>query len=254
MAEANISDNDRPRVRYGMIDAARAVAVINMIAYHLCYDIFCVFGVWKDFWLHPAAAFWEQCICVGFIIISGISLHFSRRGFFRGIVVLLCGAAVTAATLIFIRDQLILFGVLSFLGCAMLLTYALRKPLDRLDPLPGIIILLLLFMLCYGVPFGYIGIFKIPLIYLPEGLYKIGWLAPLGFPPEGFFSADYFPFIPWIFLYQAGYMLWRIIKAKGLDRYLYREIRPLGFIGRHSLVIYLLHQPVLYGICLLIFR
>ena len=239
--------------RYGIIDAARAVAIINMTAYHLCYDIFVVFGIWTGFYRSVPVMIWERFICCSFIMISGISLNFTRRGYFRGITVSLCGLAISLVMLIFMPEEMIWCGILSFLGAAMLITYALRGVLNKVPAAPGAGISLLLFVLCYGIPSGYIGILTYPLIKLPAAIYNLKWLAFLGFPSNDFYSSDYFPLLPWIFLFIFGYLLWRVIKSKGLDRFLYKEIPVLGFIGRHSLFIYMVHQPVLYGICYIVF-
>lgn len=239
--------------RYSLIDAFRAVAVINMVAYHLCYDIFCVFGVWPDFYLSTPVIVWERFICCSFIIISGVSLNFSRHGYRRGVIVNLCGFAVTAVTVPVMPEQAIWFGILNFLGCAMLIAFALRHELSRMSPIVGMVLFLVLFMLCYGIPDGHIGLFSYPLIRLPEALYRYRWLAFLGFPPKNFYSADYFPLLQWIFLYLFGFELWRFILEKGWEKYFRKMIPVLDFIGRYSLVIYMAHQPVLYGICWIIF-
>lgn len=238
--------------RYSLIDAVRGVAIINMLAYHLCYDIFCVFGVWPDFYRAAGTVVWERFICCTFIIVSGVSLNFSRHGYRRGLIVSLCGLAVTAATLLFLPEQAIRFGVLSLLGCAMIVTFALRNALRRINPIMGMLVFFLLFMLCYGIPRGYLGLFAHPLIRLPEAMYRWRWLAFLGFPDRGFASADYFPILPWIFLYLFGYQLWRWLERRGFDRWFLRGVPALDFIGRHSLIIYMAHQPILYGVCYLI--
>ena len=240
--------------RYSLLDAIRAFAVINMVLYHLCYDIFCVFGVWNNFYLSLPVIVWERFICCTFIIVSGVSMNFSSHGYRRGIILNLCGYLVTVVTVLFMPDQAVWFGVLNFLGCAMLITFALRRELRRIPPLVGMGIFLVLFMLCYGIPRGHIGLFSYPLITLPEALYQYRWLAFLGFAPDGFTSADYFPLLQWIFLYLFGFELWRWIAQKGLNRYFTRRIPVLDFIGRHSLIIYMAHQPLLYGICWLVFR
>lgn len=90
-------------------------------------------------------------------------------------------------------------------------------------------------------------------IRLPSFLYQNLLTAYLGFPPPDFYSTDYFSVLPWGMLYLCGYFLCLICREKGwLDRALFRlNIRPLAWIGRHSLLIYLLHQPVLYAVILL---
>ena len=135
----------------------------------------------------------------------------------------------------------------------MLFTYALRRVLYRIPPSVGTVLFFLLFLLCYGIPNGFIGMFSFPLLRLPETLYQFKWLSIVGFRSNDFFSADYFPFLPWIFLYLFGYQLWRYLEQKQLDRFLYRRIPVLDFFGRHSLIIYMAHQPLLYGVCYLIF-
>lgn len=237
--------------RYSLIDAIRAVAVINMILYHLCYDILWFFA--EDQIAQTPYPVWERMICVTFILISGISLNFSRHGYRRGLIVGGCALLITLMTFLFTPQMTIWFGVLHFLCVAMLFTTALRKWLDKLTPFVGMILSFLLFLLCYGIPDGFIGLFSYPLILLPEALYQYPWLSIFGFLSKDFFSADYFPILQWIFLYHFGYHLWRFLKAKGLDRFFCRKIPVLDFIGRHSLIIYLIHQPLLYGICYLIF-
>ena len=246
-----MTDIQKP-ARYSLIDAVRAAAVINMIAYHLLYNIFTVFGVWPGFYLSTPAIIWERFICFTFIIVSGMSVNFSRHGYRRGIILNLCGAAVTVATVLLIPEQAVRFGVLNFIGCAMMITFALRNELSRIRPEVGMAVFFVLFMLCYGIPEGYIGIFSCPLINLPQELYQFRWLSFLGFPSRDFFSADYFPILQFIFLYLFGFELWRFIEQRGIDRFLHKKIPVLDFIGRHSLIIYLVHQPVLYGICRLI--
>ena len=238
--------------RYNLIDVIRAAAIISMIAYHLCYDIFIVFHADPSLEEQPLFCLWERSISFTFIIISGICVHFSRNVCKRGVIVLLCGFAVTAVTVLFVPTEQIWFGILNMIGCAMLITRALQRILDRLSPAVGMAVSLSLFALTYGIPFRYLGFFSIRFAEAPAFLYSCRYLAFLGFPSEGFFSADFFPLIPWMFLFIFGYCLWRYLVLRGRDRLFYRDVPMLSFIGRHSLIIYLLHQPVLYLICALI--
>ena len=70
----------------------------------------------------------------------------------------------------------------------------------------------------------------------------------LGFPDPGFFSGDYFPLFPWIFLYLTGYFLYGMfVKFPEVKKALAIHL-PVPFLetaGRHSLLLYLLHQPLL---------
>ena len=90
---------------------------------------------------------------------------------------------------------------------------------------------------------------------LPASLYRNLLTAYLGFPNPGFFSTDYFPLFPWFFLFLTGHFLHRLLEEKDLNQRLFSrgQVPVLNWMGRHSLIIYLLHQPVLYGLCLLFF-
>ena len=239
--------------RYNLIDVIRGAAIVSMVIYHLCYDIFQVYGVDTHFYQRLPVIVWERSICMSFILVSGISLHFSRHAWKRGIIINLCGIAVTVVTVLAMPSQQIWFGVLNLIGCAMLITHALRNLLDRLPPAAGTAGFGLLFVLTYGAPKGFIGLFSFRLLELPRFLYGCKYLAFLGFPAKGFYSADYFPLLPWLFLYIVGYLLWRLIRERGWVEVFRRDCPPLSFIGRHSLLIYLVHQPVLYLICAAVF-
>lgn len=245
-------DNSEKKDRYSLIDAIRAAAVVNMIIYHLCYDIFCVFGIYPAFNCAIGAVIWERAICCTFIIVSGVSLNFTSHGYRRGIILNLCGFAITVISVLLMPSQAIWFGVLNLLGCAMLIGFALRDLLMKISPVVGMAILGAIYALLYGVPYGYIGLFGYRLFSLPDWMYGCKYLAYIGLPSADFVSADYFPIIPWIFLYLFGFFLWRAITEKGWDKGFRRKIPVLDFIGRHSLLIYLAHQPLLYGACWLL--
>lgn len=242
-----------PRTRLGLIDAIRGFAVLNMIVYHLCYDLFVVYSLDTGFWLRPPVIIWERFICFTFFIISGASLNFSRHGYRRGLIVSLGGFLITAVTLILIPSEMIWFGVLNCLGFCIIITFALRRALAKIPPLAGAGASMLMFALLYGLPEGYLGFFGAPMVRLPEALYGCRYLAFLGLPSKTFFSADYFPVFPWLFLFIFGFFMWRYISSKGWDGFFRVRVPVLGFIGRYSFIIYLLHQPLLLGICFLIF-
>lgn len=251
MFKPHIEGGSSPR--YGVIDAARGFAAVNMIVYHFLYDLLCYYSLDSGFGAHPAAIIWERCICVTFILIAGAAVNFTRRGYRRGLIVLGGGFLITLLTLLFIPSEIIWFGILNLLGCAMIVTFALRRVLDRIDPLIGAGISLVLFALLYGLPEGYIGFFGVRIAAMPEALYGSPYLAFLGLPSKSFFSADYFPLLPWLFLFFCGYFLWRAAQAKGWDSFFLQKVPVLGLIGRNSLLIYLLHQPVLFALFYLIF-
>lgn len=241
------------RQRYYLIDSLRGAAIISMVIFHLFYDLFVIYIPQSGWISQPLTAVWERSICVTFILISGISLNFSKCAYKRGIVLNICGFIVTTVTVLLIPSEAVWFGILNFLGCAVLILQPLRVYLDKIPPAFGTALSFLLYAVTYGVPNGFIGLFKLKFFDLPEWLYRFKWLSFLGFRSPGFMSTDYFPIIPWIFLFAAGYFLWRFIKEINAEKYFCFRVPVLDAIGRHSLLIYLAHQPIIMGVCMLIF-
>ena len=93
------------------------------------------------------------------------------------------------------------------LSCAVLLLIPLHPLLKRLKPWLGLCLSFLLFLLFFKVNSGYLGLGELFSVKLPERLYTTRLLTPLGFPYEGFRSSDFFPILPWFFLYLCGYFI-----------------------------------------------
>ena len=241
------------RGRYSLIDALRGLALLNMLAFHFLYDVFVVYGGSFEWTQLPWVIVWERYICFSFILISGVSLNFSNHAIKRGLIVNACGLLITLVTAIAVPSQIIIFGILNLIGCAMLLDRPLKKLAEKLDPFLGASVSLALFAFFYGLPMRYVGFFGIPLIRLPDALYCFPPLAVIGLPDKGFFSTDYFPLVPWLFLFVCGFFIWRCIVKAGAEQFFGRRVPVLDFIGKYTLWIYMIHQPVLMGICFLIF-
>ncbi len=159
----------------------------------------------------------------------------------------LAGAVVSIVTIAFTPESRILFGVLTLIGSCMILV-SLAAPLLRLCSAPaGLCVSFLLFLCTKTIAEGYIGLGAWRLLELPEAWYS-NWLTTyLGFPMKGFFSTDYFALLPWLFLFTAGYFLHRMARRREWLAFLENgRIKPLEWIGRHSLSIYMLHQPLIY--------
>lgn len=107
-----------------------------------------------------------------------------------------------------------------------------------------------LFLLVRNINDGFLGFAGVPILMLPRSWYANLFTAGLGFPGPGFVSSDYFSLLPWLLLFWTGYFLYRLRPAEPL----LPDIRLPGFsaMGRHSLLIYLLHQPVLYALLVLL--
>ena len=106
-------------------------------------------------------------------------------------------------------------------------------------------VFLLLFLATLGLSKGAIGL-PGATIQVPRALYSTPWLSWLGFPGPGFRSGDYYPLLPYCLMYLSGASLGPVVKKRGLPRSLKPlRCRPLEFIGRHALEVYIVHQPVL---------
>ena len=241
------------KTRYYLVDGIRGVAIINMAVFHFLYDVFIVYGKNPIWYGLPAIHIWQQMICQTFIVISGFVGQWGMEGNLRrGLRFNLYGLIITLVTLIVIPSETIWFGILNFMGCAVLLMFPLRKMMKRISPAWGLGICFVLFVLCKRIQYGTIGIgggMQVPAIF-----YAIKILTPFGFPYPGFKSSDYFPMLPWMFLYLCGYFFHEIFMEhdtwKTVARY---KVPVLSAIGSRTIWIYLLHQPVSMLICSLIY-
>ena len=197
---------------------------------------------------------WQQSICWVFILLSGFCVPLGHHTLRRGAMIFGAGVLVTAVTLLFMPEDRVVFGVLTLLGSAMLLTGLLEPLLKKVPPAAGLAVSAVLFALTYHAADHYLGIGALRLA-LPESLYANYFTAYLGFYPFGFFSTDYFPLIPWLFLFWAGFYLHHLAERTAQSlRPLHRSVcPPLGWLGRNSLMLYLLHQPVIYGVLTVVF-
>lgn len=237
--------------RYNALDTLRGLLIVNMVLYHALYDVVYIIGVPISWYTNWPGYVWQQGICWGFIFLSGFCFRLSRHPLRHGLVVLGAGVLVSVITYIFMPSEFIIFGVLYLLGLAGLIQCGAWWLWGKLrqGPFPAWLGLALsagAFFLTRGVPRGYLGFEGWEFLRLPDWLYQQPWLAVAGLPGPGFHSSDYFPLVPWLFLYLAGYYLWRLVghRRRVMEK-LKPGFRPLAFLGRHSLVIYLLHQPAL---------
>ena len=249
----NHLENKTPAVRYALLDELRGLDLISMMLYHACWDLIFLFGVRADWYYDTPGRLWQQSICWVFILLSGFCVPLGHRTLRRGAVVFGGGALVTAVTLLFMPGDRVIFGVLTLLGSAMMLTALVRPVLDRIPPVVGIGVSAVLFAFTRQIIYGWVG-FGSWLVFLPQWLYANYFTAFFGFMPWWFYSTDYFPLMPWIFLFWAGFFLHRLVGKQRMELLRRSVCPPLGWMGRHSLLLYLLHQPVIYGVLYLVFR
>lgn len=241
--------------RLHFLDALRGFTLINMIAFHGMWNLVYLFGLRASWYTGTPGYLWQQCICWTFLLLSGFCWNFSRNHLKRGLTVFGGGLIVTAVTCLVMPESRIVFGVLTCIGSCMLLLIPVEKLLKKIPAIVGLILSFAVFALMRNVPSGSLGFEGLVLAPLPDSLYRNLLTAYLGFPHRSFFSTDYFPLIPWFFLFVTGYFLYRVLEERGLNQRLFArgQIPVLNWLGRHSLIVYLLHQPVLYGLCLLFF-
>lgn len=234
--------------RYHFIDEVRGFLVILMIFFHAFYDLSDIFdiawGVKLYNFFEPA----EPIFACIFIFICGISCNLSSNNYKRGVQLLFIAMVISVVTGIIMPDFAIYFGILHLLAFAILL-FALCEPvLDKINWLIGMILSLVLFISTYNLPNGYIGFGSFTL-KLPKVLYNSINLLPFGLIPADVNTADYFPIIPYFFIFLCGAFYGITVRRGRVPNFFSNmHIRPLAFVGRHALIIYIFHQPVIYGI------
>jgi uncharacterized membrane protein len=240
------------RGRFWQIDALRGVAVIAMILYHFSYDLAYFVGLFDVGFFRSGIGLNIARIIGGtFIFLAGLSLTLSyrralasqppgrtlfRKYLARGLRIFSYGLVVTLVTWIFTPEGIIVFGILHLIGVSIILAY----PFLRLK--------------LANVALG--------LVCILVGLYLHGlnadqpWLVWLGIRPD-FFMFDYWPVFPWFGVVLLGVFFgnWRYGSEKERATHAAPRlpaIRSLAFLGRHSLLVYFVHQPILIALLILL--
>lgn len=237
--------HDSNNKRIELIDAARGFAVVVMICYHIYFDIGLVFGEKPDF---LSASFINVCLLVFpciFFVISGICTAFSSNILKRGVLLFLIGEAITVITSVFFPSELILFGAISSIGCCMVIYYFAQKFFKKLPSVLIITVCVLLFVVFYDFAATKELNFLFKRVLLDINT-ESEYLYPFGIVYDGFHSADYFPLVPYFFVFLCGTALSRPIINKKLPQWFYSLKVPfLNKVGRYSLIIYIVHQPLI---------
>ncbi len=246
-----MAEKAKNRIRYQALDELRGLVFISMVLYHGMWDMVYMFGYEEPWYQGTAGYVWQQSICRSFILLSGFCWSFGRKKYRYAALVFVCGLLVTLATCLFLPEDRVIFGVLTFLGTAAFVTTLLQPFLSRRRPAPGLLVSALLFVITRNVNQGFLGFEGWRLFRLPETWYQNLVTTFFGFPSEDFYSTDYFSLIPWMFLYLSGYFLYRCISERHesgrLPSFLEKgRISPLRWVGQHSLLLYLLHQPLIF--------
>lgn len=226
--------------RIHSIDTIRGLSVIGMIYYHLVYDLVYIFNQNSIEYLNSLKIL-QVLVGSTFIFIAGISSNFSRDNLRSGFKLLIIAYAITGVTT-FLGDPVV-FGVLHLLGFCTVIVSFTDKSRDT-SFIKGIA-LVGLFIIFY-----YLDIKNIEIL---SRLREYN-LYPLGLFGDGFSSSDYYPLIPWGFLYFGGKFIGGYLLKTGTLYERDFDIEVLSFIGKHSLLIYILHQPIILAILSAIYR
>ena len=248
---------EKPNRKY-VLDAIRGLTILSMIGFHTCWDLYYFsMGITADMLFGRKAYIWQQSICYTFILLSGYCFSFGYHHLKRGLLSLLGGIVISIVTMTVIPDERDLFGVLWLLGSSMLVMILPDRLFAKIKSSFANALLLLFFLILFvitrNVNSGFLGFEGLNLVRLPEKLYNGYFMTYLGFPDPTFYSSDYFSFIPWFFLFCTGYFLEKVLRNKSfVNRFYSFRFKPLEFMGRHSFVIYMLHQVVIYGVVFVI--
>lgn len=183
-------------------------------------------------------------VVLSFVLLCGISCSFSRSNFSRGFKLAAVAITLSLATKLvdLIQGQgdrfVIVFGVLHMLAASILVYAVLERYMSRKK------------VLLLGSILAGIGVyFYIALYSAPPGLEALSIIVPLKY---GIYSADLFPILPGLGFLLIGGFLGPILYCEKKSRFPLkgepRLSRPFLFLGRHALIIYLVHQPLLLGV------
>lgn len=229
--------------RFWEIDFLRGIAIILMICFHIAYDLEYFELLKLNIDSTPWTIFRISIFSLFFLLV-GISLSISKeRGkqfkdyFKRGLKVFFWGMIITLISYIFMRQGFVLFGVLHFIGLSIILAY----PFLRFTYLN----------LLFAAPVIILG------LYLFSTSFDFQWLLWIGLKPNGFYTVDYFPLLPYFGIILIGIFLGKKLYPNGTRAFKLKDspssvfVKFVDYLGKKSLLIYLIHQPVIIGVLLI---
>jgi len=232
-----------PRGRVEGLDALRGVAIIAMIVYHFCFDLR-FFGVTHyDFEHDPRWLAARALILSSFMLIAGVSMVIARGNspsdarWLRHVAIIAAAAVlVSIASWLVFPQSYIWFGVLHAIAVSLLLA---RPLVDR----PAVALVIGIVVIVAGVAWAH-------------PTFDNRALGALGFMTHKPTTEDYVPLFPW-----TGVVLIGITAGHALVRRRFAPLASLArapamlrWMGRHSLVIYLAHQPLMLGLLAAVVR
>jgi uncharacterized membrane protein len=231
---------DKSHLRNQTIDLIRGIDIVFMVLFNYTVTLryFGLINLQPDIYYRSL----PLVIASIFIFLSGAAAyaslennkeHFARRYFKRGGKLLVFAAFITLFTAIFVPEGTVYFGILHFFAISSFFVPFFMK-YNELNPISGVLIIL------SG-------------IYLQTMDFSFSYLLWLGFMPRNFTTFDYFPLLPWLGVLLLGIFSGKSIVAKTSHiKYNKKSAEVFVFLGRNSLTVYLLHQPLLISFLMLI--
>ncbi len=230
--------------RFWEIDFLRGIAIIMMIIYHILYSLNFFDIVKINLYSTPFRLFLYP-IGTTFLLLVGISLtlsffrskHFlSKKELYlkflkRGLMIFLLGLIITIFTWLFLERGFIIFGVLHCIGICIIISIPFLN-LKYINLFLGIILV-------------FIG------IILRTMVFDFSYFLWLGFIPKGFYTIDYFPLLPWFGVVLIGIFFGNILYKNHKRAFRINDfsknmfVNSICFLGKKSLVIYFVHQPII---------
>jgi uncharacterized membrane protein len=240
MASLEMSPTARRRVV--LVDVLRGFAIVCMVAYHLSWDLSYLRFWTLDISIEPGWITFQRAILGSFLLLVGVGLVLGHgeairwRAFWRRLAIIAAAAlAMSAGTYLLFSDAFAFFGILH-----------------------AIVLFSLLGLLFLRVPWAVTAIVAAGVILagivVQSDLFNTRWLAWIGFWTEPPRTADLVAIFPWFGVTLLGIAATRVLQRAGLVARLARLVprdaasRALAFAGRWSLLIYLLHQPLMLGV------
>lgn len=233
------------RGRIQLVDLARGIALLAMFVFHFAYDLSNFGLIETDIAFEPGWRLFARCIAGSFLVVVGISLvlatrnGLNRAAFLKRLaMVIAAAAAVTLGTFFAMRDNFIFFGILHHVALASVLA------------LPFLRLPVLLVVIAAAIAFALPAFVASPLLDQP-------WAVWIGFSRAPIQTADFVPVFPWFGCVLSGIALARLVlprleaTAAASWRPRTRASRVLCWGGRHSLLVYLVHQPLFIGLIML---
>ena len=209
-----------------------------MIVWHFLYDLASAGLVPGSLMQSGVMELVRYAVAGSFIVISGVCARLSKRPLRRGLIVFGAALLVSAAT--YFAGAPVYWGILHLLGACMLLYAAVRKRWEALPPVAACGAALLVFVLTFALPV--------------RVRVSAPFLFPFGLRTAAFASADYYPLLPWGALFFAAAAAAERLGDMPPEKKYVPAPRALAWLSRRSLLIYLVHQPVLFALAVLLQR